>query len=67
MSQKLVYLCCFILALGLTGGVAIADPLQQDPGPGGIVSVEAEHFDANVEVGGHTWEETAWGVNITSL
>jgi hypothetical protein len=22
------------------------------------VSVEAEHFDANVEVGGHTWELT---------
>ena len=58
MSQKLVYLCCFILAVGLTGGVAIAEPLHQDPGPDGIVSVEAEHFDANVEVGGHAWEET---------
>ncbi len=58
MSQKLVYLCCFILAVGLIGSVAIAEPLQQDPGPDGIVSVEAENFDANVEVGGHAWVET---------
>ncbi|MHC4434317.1 MAG: LamG-like jellyroll fold domain-containing protein, partial [Planctomycetota bacterium] len=33
-------------------------PLQQDPGPDGIVSVEAENYDANVEVGGHAWELT---------
>ena len=58
MSKKLIYLCCFILAPGLTGGVVIAEPLQQDPGPDGIVSVEAENFDANVEVGGHAWVET---------
>jgi hypothetical protein len=57
MSEKLVYLCCFILALGLTGGVASADPLHQDPGPDGIVSVEAEHFDENVPLSGAEWME----------
>jgi hypothetical protein len=57
MSEKLVYLCCFILALGLTGGVASADPLHQDPGPDGIVSVEAEHFDENVPLSGAEWVE----------
>ena len=39
---------CVILMLALTAA-ATADPLQQDPGPDGIVSVEAEHFDANVK------------------
>jgi len=58
MCKKLIYLVFFVLVLGLVGGVASADPLHQDPGPDGIVSVEAENFDANVEVGGHKWEET---------
>ncbi|MHC4631394.1 MAG: hypothetical protein ACYS9C_08980, partial [Planctomycetota bacterium] len=58
MCRKLIYLVSFTLVLGLGTGTANAQPLQQDPGPDGIVSVEAEHFDANVEVGGHTWELT---------
>jgi len=58
MCRKVICLVCFISMVGLAAGVAHADPLQQDPGPDGIVSVEAEHYDANVEVGGHAWEET---------
>ena len=58
MCKKLIYSVSFVVVFGMVTGVAIADPLHQDPGPDGIVSVEAEHFDANVEVGGHKWEET---------
>lgn len=32
---------------------------RQDPGPDGIVSIEAESFDARVDQGGHTWAATA--------
>ena len=52
MCRTLVYLVSLVLVLGLAVGVANAEPLNQDPGPDGIVSVEAEHFDDNVEVGG---------------
>ena len=52
MCRKVAFL---ILVLGFTAGLANAKPLNQDPGPDGIVSVEAENFDANVEVGGHNW------------
>jgi len=31
------------------------DPYQQNPGTDGIVSIEVEHFDANVSQGGHDW------------
>ncbi|MHC4583891.1 MAG: hypothetical protein ACYS3N_05140, partial [Planctomycetota bacterium] len=58
MSKKLTFLFSAILVIGLAVSVTSAQPLNQDPGPDGIVSVEAEHFDANVEVGGHTWELT---------
>ena len=58
MSQKLMYLLSLVLVMGLIGGVVNADPLRQDTGPDGIVSVEAEDYDANVEVGGHAWVET---------
>ena len=58
MCKQLIHLVSFVLVLGLATGVAVADPLNQDTGPDGIVSVEAEHFDANIEVGGHAWEET---------
>ena len=58
MYRKLIYLVSFVLMLRLAVGVANGQPLQQDPGPDGIVSVEAEHYDDNVEVGGHKWEET---------
>jgi len=57
MCKKLIYLVFFVLVLGLTGGVASADPLHQDPGPDGIVSVEAENFDENVPGNDpHTWD-----------
>ncbi|MFH1550113.1 MAG: LamG-like jellyroll fold domain-containing protein, partial [Planctomycetota bacterium] len=55
MSKKLVYLVSLLLVLRLAGG-AVADPLQQDPGPDGIVSVEAEDYDENTPKPPHTWE-----------
>ncbi|RPH51984.1 MAG: hypothetical protein EHM91_00665 [Planctomycetota bacterium] len=32
---------------------------RQDPGPDGIVSIEAESFDAKVDRNGHTWAPTS--------
>jgi len=58
MCNKLFYLVSFVLVVGLAVGVTNAVPLQQDSGSDGIVSVEAENFDTNVEVGGHTWMMT---------
>ena len=58
MYRKLTFLACLFLVLGLIAGSADAQSLQQDPGPDGIVSVDAENFDANVENGGHAWEQT---------
>ncbi len=54
MSKKLMYLFSVVLVLGLFCGVASADPFQQDPGPDGIVSIEAENFDENVPNSPHT-------------
>ena len=45
MCRKLICLVSFVLVLGLAAKVTNATPLQQDPGPDGIVSVEAEHYD----------------------
>ena len=55
MFRKVAY---FLLVLGLAAGLTNAKPLNQDPGPDGIVSVEAEHYD-NKEPGqnGTGWEE----------
>jgi len=47
---------CLVLVLVLTAGTAMADPLQQDPDPNGIVCVEAENFDENTPRPPHTWE-----------
>ena len=58
MCRKVAYFAFFVLVLCLAAGLSNAKPLNQDPGPDGIVSVEAENFDANVEVGGHKWQET---------
>ncbi len=55
MSKKLIYLFSVVLVPGLVCGVASADPFQQDPGPDGIVSIEAENFDENVPNPPHTW------------
>jgi len=40
MCKKFMCLYSIIFVLA-AGGVAVADPFQQDPGPDGIVSVEA--------------------------
>lgn len=58
MCRALFHSVVVILLLGLGAGTLHADPLQQDAGVNGIVSVEAEHFDANIERGGNQWEET---------
>ncbi|MGD8499975.1 MAG: discoidin domain-containing protein, partial [Phycisphaerales bacterium] len=56
MCTKLAYSISFPLVVGLAAGVTNARPLNQDPGPDGIVSVEAEHYDANVPQSGAQWE-----------
>jgi hypothetical protein len=56
MCRKLIYLVSFTLVLGLGTGAANAQPLQQDPGPDGIVSAEAENFDENTTDGTRIWE-----------
>ncbi len=54
MCRKVI---SFILVFGFAGSLAIADPFQQDPGPDGIVSMEAENYDDNIERSGIQWEE----------
>jgi len=59
MYQKCLYVATvfvFILGTGLMG--QDESPFRQDPGPDGLVCVEAENYHANIEVGGHSWEET---------
>jgi hypothetical protein len=56
MSKKLIYLILVLVPV-LSGGLVFADPFQQDPGPDGIVSMEAENYDDNIERGGIRWEE----------
>jgi hypothetical protein len=54
--RKLIYLLSFVLSLSIpTRQADAAYPFQQDSGPDGIVSMEAENYDANVSQGGHTW------------
>ena len=55
MCRELIYLICLVFVLGLAGGVATADPYQQDTGPDGIVSIEAENFDENTPYNIHEW------------
>jgi len=58
MSRKSFLGVCFVLVLGLAAGVTNAKPLNQDPGPDGIVSVETEHYDNNVKApNGDEWKE----------
>jgi len=56
MYTKLVCLLSFVLVLSMAVGAATGRPLNQDPGPDGIVSVEAEHYDNSVPRGGVQWE-----------
>jgi Gylcosyl hydrolase family 115 C-terminal domain/F5/8 type C domain len=56
MCKKLFFAISFVLVLGL--GLANAKPLNQDPGPDGIVSVEAEHYDNKTKgQSGSEWVE----------
>ena len=56
MCKKLFFLIPFnVLVLGLVG-LTNADPITQDSGPDGFVSVEAENFDENVPEADHFWE-----------
>jgi Gylcosyl hydrolase family 115 C-terminal domain/F5/8 type C domain len=57
MCRVLVFVGLGILALNFAAGGALAAPLQQDGGTDGIVSVEAEHFDDNVEQSSRMWEQ----------
>lgn len=63
MYRKMTYL---LLVLLWISGVALADPLNQDPGPDGIISVEAEHYD-NKTTGqsGSEWALTGPTGNFT--
>ena len=54
--KELYYLTAFVLALAAAGSAFGVDPLQQDPGPDGIISVEAENFNENVPNPPHTWD-----------
>ncbi|MFB0553607.1 MAG: LamG-like jellyroll fold domain-containing protein [Phycisphaerae bacterium] len=56
MCKKMTYLISFVLVLGLATGVKSAEPFEQDPGPDGIVSIEAENFDDNILKGASYWE-----------
>jgi hypothetical protein len=56
MHRKRTCSVCFILMASLAGASIAAYPLQQDPGPDGIVSVEAENFDGQTTApDGHAW------------
>ncbi len=56
MCKKMTYLISFVLVLVLATGVESADPFEQDPGPDGIVSIEAENFDDNIPRPPSTWD-----------
>jgi len=45
-----------VSVLGWACGMAGGEPLRQGPAPDGIVSVEAEHYDANIESPPHSWD-----------
>ncbi len=55
MCRRLIDLVSFVLVLSLTTSAVTADPFQQDPGPDGIVSMEAENFDENIPNPPHDW------------
>jgi len=62
MCRRLICLVSFVLVLGLAAGVAKAAPYQQDPGPDGIVSIEAEHYDNVVNKPPDNWWELVTSV-----
>jgi len=56
MCKKSFFLIPFVVMLGLVGLTNAADPYTQDPGPDGLVVVEAENFDENTTNGTRVWE-----------
>jgi regulation of enolase protein 1 (concanavalin A-like superfamily) len=46
-----------VVLLGLVGSAMGAKPFQQDPGPDGIISMEAEHFDDLIVTSRGKWEQ----------
>ncbi len=50
------YIFGCILCFILISQSASADVFQQDSGTDGVVSIEAEDYDANVPAGTHTWD-----------
>jgi hypothetical protein len=57
MLRKLICLVSLLFAFGLVTGAASASPLNQDPGPDGIVSIMAVDYDGNIERNGVQWEQ----------
>ncbi len=57
MVKKAIFSASILLPFLLAASVTNADPLNQDPGPDGIVCVEAEHFDDNVPQSGVQWQQ----------
>jgi len=56
MCRRFIYLISFVLVLGLFAGLAKAAPYEQDPGPDGIVSIEAENFDEYKQQDSYAWQ-----------
>ena len=55
MHKNTVRVISIVLVLGVVYGIANAGGFRQDPGPDGIVSIEAENYDNNVAQGEHRW------------
>ncbi|MBN1509405.1 MAG: discoidin domain-containing protein [Sedimentisphaerales bacterium] len=57
MHKQTLYLACLIVSFGLAAKGQALKPFQQDSGPDGIVSMEAEHCDDNFAPGANKWVE----------
>jgi hypothetical protein len=55
MCKTQIFVFSVISILCFKGDFANAGPFRQDPGPNGIVSMEAENYDDNVPQGEHRW------------
>lgn len=65
MHRILLHLMCLLSFAWTVTGMA-AEPLQQDGGADGIVSMEAEHFDNKVETSANTWSEVTTATGFTA-
>ena len=57
MYRHSVYVACLVVLFGLAIKAQGAKPFQQDAGPDGIVSMEAEHCDDNFSPSASKWVE----------